>query len=313
MGVNKLKTQAKDPTDAVLGSLLTGETLHIPLSTGPHWLVCGQTGSGKSVALQSILVSMMAHAEPSELIISWIDPKKVEATAYIGLPYCPIKPVTDMGDAYGLLAYLVWLMDERYSWLSDVEVKNLIEFNDWVEANPELAELKGYSKMPYFVCVIDEYADMVMQEKTVEDLIVRLAQKARAAGIHLLIATQRPSADIISPTIKSNVPGRICLKVLDSVNSMIVLDEAGGEKLRGYGDGLVKQADGSITRFQGPYISNDEIAKIFAYLTEKYPQPDPIDYKQIVVNEGLCQWIEDYDDSVPSEDRHVQKVKRSRW
>lgn len=285
-----LNTKAYDPTDAVFGKDLEGNTFHTPLSKGPHWIVAGQSGSGKSVYMNSILCSLMYHSTPEELIIMAIDPKQVEFGNYTGLPFVPVPPVTNMGDAYGLLAYLVWLMDERYNDLKVLGVKNIEEYNEIVRYNEEDLtkaidglnglieklnipvddvenhegiesfckehiedyqnkilnaseeseieelenEMKQYSKaielskerikrleyrkiieekeffgMEYIVCVIDEYADMVMQEKTVEDLIIRLAQKARAAGITLLIATQRPSADIISPTIKANVPARI--------------------------------------------------------------------------------------------------------
>lgn len=312
-GKNLLKTRAIDPTDAVFGDDLEGNHFHTNLSGGPHWIVAGQTGSGKSVYLNSLLSSCMFHATPDELIITAVDPKKVEFSNYDGLPFCPIDSVTNMSDAYGLLAYWTWEMDERYSALEAVNVKNLAEYNEWAEKdeNKERAEELGYPRMKYVICVIDEYADMVMQESTVEDLIVRLAQKARAAGITLLIATQRPSADIISPTIKANVPARIGLKTTDSTNSMIVIDESGLEKLRGYGDSIVKLTDGSMVHVQGPYISNAELDKMFSDLKKKYPAPTPINYKQICVDNQLCDWAEKYDDDVPMKDRHLTKHKKS--
>lgn len=365
MGNNLLNTKAYDPTDAVFGQDLEGNTFHYPLSKGPHWIVAGQTGSGKSVYMNSLLTSIMYHSTPEELVIMAIDPKMVEFSNYKGLPYCPVDPVIDMGDAYGLLVYLVWEMDHRYNKLKNMGVKNIEEFNETVtnidsmlennikklekarplvqfdsEGNPvkpsesgealdsfrafisiqeevkRLTEVKNiivteqYKRMPYMVCVIDEYADMVMQEKDVESLIIRLAQKARAAGVHLLIATQRPSADIISPTIKSNVPSRIGLKTTDSMNSMIVIDEPGLEKLKGWGDSIIKLVDGSMVRVQGPYLSNDELNAIFSHLREIYPPPIPFDYKTHIVELGLAEWAGTYDENTPEEEKHVKKAKR---
>lgn len=317
MGMNMLKTKAKDPTDAVFGIDTNGEVFHTCVSEGPHWIICGQTGSGKSVYANSLLISMMAHALPEELVITWIDPKKVEADAYIGLPYCPIDPVTDMNDAYGLMLFYTWLMDERYDKLAMTHTKKLSEYNEWIEENPEKAKELDLKKMPYVICMIDEYADMTMQNKDVESPIIRLGQKSRASGIHLLISTQRPSVDIISPTLKANIPSRIGLKVADSVNSMIILDESGAEALRGYGDSIVKTVDGAMTRVQGPFITNDEIARIFGYLRENYQQPedrecDFANYKQIVVDAGMAEWAEDYEDAVPMKDRHLKPKRRFR-
>ena len=211
-----------------------------------------------------------------------------------------------MQEAYGYVAYLAWLMDERYELLSKYSVKNISEFNEYVDAHPDCGE----EKMSYFVLMVDEYADMVMQTPEVEKNIVRPGQKARACGIHVIVSTQRPSADILSPILKANIPSRVCLKTTDQTNSMIVLDEPGGESLRGYGDGLVKTVDGTITRVQGPWISNDEIDRIFAHLRGKYPRPEPIDYKSKVVELGICDWAETYTDDVPVEQRKVKAKKQ---
>lgn len=313
MGVNILNTKAKDPTDAVFGIDLDGEVFHMPLSEGPHWIIAGQTGSGKSVFMNGLLISMFSHATPDELQTIWIDPKKVEATAYVDLPFTLINPVTDMGDAYGVTAYLCWLMDERYRLMTEVDVKKAPEFNDWIDAHPDEARERGYEKMKYIVLVVDEYADLVMQQKDVEKNLVRLGQKARAAAVHVAIATQRPSADVITPLLKANIPSRIALKVTDSVNSMIIIDEAGAEKLKGYGDGFVKTSMGEMTRVQGPFITNDEIAHIFAYIRQNYTRGEEPDWKQTVVDAGLCEWVipEGYEsiDDVPMEERHVTAPK----
>ena len=307
-----IKSRAKDPTHAVFGKTPVGDTLDIPLSSGPHWLICGETNSGKSVFANAILISLMVHNHPDQLKMTWIDPKRVEAGAYVGLPFCPIDPVTDMNDAYGLVQYYVYEMERRYALLESAGKKKLVDYNAWIDQNPDKAEAGGHVKLPFMICVIDEYADLVMQVKDAEEGIVRLGQKARAAGIHLLIMTQRPSASIISPTLKANIPGRVCLKVADFTNSSIIIDQPGGEKLRGFGDGLVKWGS-SLERVQGAFISDDEIAAIFSELSAKYGAPEPLDYKQIVVDEGLCEWAEEYDDSVPDKDRHVKQIKRSRY
>lgn len=336
--INKLKTKATDPTDAVFGIDLDNKVFKIALSEGPHWIVAGQSGSGKSVYVHNLLISMMSHALPEELNLMMIDPKQVEFTKYTGLPHVVVDPVTDMGDAYGILAYLVEVMEDRYNKLKNIGVSKISEYNEWVqdidgniarmiERNEKdrardpsvqpiseefIEEMRNFESMPYLVCVIDEYADMVMQDETNEneDLIVRLAQKARAAGITLLIATQRPSADIISPTIKSNVPARIGLKTTDATNSQIVIDETGLESLNGMGDSIIKKTDGTMTRVQGVYITNPEMDNIFDYLKENYPPAKKIDYKQFVIDRGKAEWVADYDDDVPYTERHIQKPKR---
>lgn len=307
-----LKTLAYDPTDAVFGLDTNGEVFHTPISKGPHWIVAGQTGSGKSVYVNSMMASVMFHAVPDELKIMVIDPKKVEFEPYKGLPYCPIDPVTDMNDAYGLLSYLCWEMDRRYEVLAAMKVRNIEDYNQKIEELKKEGkedEIPEDGRMAYIICIIDEYADLVMTEKSVEDLIIRLAQKARAAGISLLIATQRPSADIVSSTIKANVPARIGLKTTDSMNSMIVIDEPGCEKLAGYGDSIVKLTDGSMVKVQGPFISDGELHTIFDHLREKYGEPDRIDFKTICVENGLAEWMEDYEDDVPMSQRHIKKPK----
>lgn len=400
---NLLQTKANDPTTAAFGTKLDGSPFAADLSDGPHWIVAGQTGSGKSVYMNSLLMSIMYHSSPKELEIYAVDPKKVEFGIYKGIPFMPVPPVTDPSDAYGLVAYITWLMDDRYEYLEDVEVKNIKEYNQlfdygekWIEElsqkvetfydtdyikknvnislnddgsikemkkqgsisdksikeliellknegvklsdepekeevtksfdrlfkqnNSRLVNLKrnyhkikngeGHKRMTYIVTVIDEYADLVMTNSEIEDLVVRLAQKARACGITLLIATQRPSASIISPTIKANVPARIGLKVTDSTNSSIVIDEPGLEKLKGYGDSVVVMKDGTQERVQGPFITNDEIIAAFDYLKEEFGSPEFFDYKQKAVDLGLVQWAEDYDEDTPWEEKHVKKPKK---
>lgn len=309
----ELKTKAKDPTHAVFGKDQEGETFSMCISEGPHWLICGQTMSGKSVFINQMLMSIISHNTPNEIEIVWVDPKKVEATAYIDLPFCPINPVTDMNDAYGLIAYYTWLMDERYKVLEKIGVKKISEYNEWIEKNPDKAQEMDLTKMKYTILVIDEYADMKMTNGNVEENIVRIGQKARAAGIHLLIATQRPSADVVTPLLRSNIPGRVGLKVTDSMTSSIIIGEAGCESLSGYGDGYVIDGmKGTKTRVQGPYLTNEEIDAQFAALREKYDAPIFFDYKQKVVDLGLCQWETEYTEDIPWSERHVVQARRRR-
>lgn len=267
--------------------------------------------SGKSVYVNSLLISAMSHATPDELKIFAIDPKKVEFSKYIDLPYCPINPVTDMRDAYGLLAFAVWEMERRYKIIQAAGVKQLSEYNDFYDNNPDSEVAKKYGRMPYMIFVIDEYAELQSISPNTETLCKSLAQKGRASGIILLLATQRPSADVISTTLRSNFPSRICLKVDNSTSSQIVLGDGvdrayDGSKLKGYGDSFVLDQRGNCERVQGIYISNEEIDAIFDFLKEKYADrydelrkyvPDEVydlltedSKKAVELNGGVCDY-----------------------
>lgn len=267
--------------------------------------------SGKSVFVNSLLISAMSHATPDELKIFAIDPKKVEFSKYIDLPYCPINPVTDMRDAYGLLAFAVWEMERRYKIIQAAGVKQLSEYNDFYDKDPNGEIAKKYGRMPYMIFVIDEYAELQSISPNTETLCKSLAQKGRASGIILLLATQRPSADVISTTLRSNFPSRICLKVDNSTSSQIVLGDGvdrayDGSKLKGYGDSFVLDQRGNCERVQGIYISNEEIDAIFDFLKEKYADrydelrkyvPDEVydlltedSKKAVELNGGVCDY-----------------------
>lgn len=267
--------------------------------------------SGKSIYMNSLLISAMSHATPDELKIFAIDPKKVEFSKYIDLPYCPINPVTDMRDAYGLLAFAVWEMERRYKIIQAAGVKQLSEYNDFYDKNPDSEIAKKYGRMPYLIFVIDEYAELQSISPNTETLCKSLAQKGRASGIILLLATQRPSADVISTTLRSNFPSRICLKVDNSTSSQIVLGDGvdrayDGSKLKGYGDSFVLDQRGNCERVQGIYISNEEIDAIFDFLKEKYADrydelrkyvPDEVydlltedSKKAVELNGGVCDY-----------------------
>lgn len=306
-----LSTRAEDPTTAIFGMDSDGHPYVYEISKGPHWLVAGTTGSGKSAYTMGIISSMLYHSHPEELEIMAIDPKKVEfGKLWRGLPHMRVRPVTDMQDAYGLLKYLVAVMEKRYSLLEEVGVKNIADYNKLIVENDSRVEDDHHGFMRYIVCIIDEYAELVMQEPEVEEEIVRLAQKARAAGVHLLIATQRPSADIISSTIKSNVGSRIGLRTNDSNNSSIIIDEPGLEELNGLGDSIVKDPQGEMTRVQGLYLPDQQIHALFDQIKANYGESKAFDYKQVIVDLGLVDWAEEYDEDTPSEERHVKKKRR---
>ncbi|WP_248000423.1 FtsK/SpoIIIE domain-containing protein [Lactiplantibacillus plantarum] len=269
--LNQLSTGATDPTDAVFGIAPDNSVVHYPLSTAPHLLIAGTTGSGKSVFINQVLITMMVHALPTELKFVIVDPKKVEFTAYKGLPYMLADPVTDMGDALAAALYLTKEMDERYEKMAEVGGKNLPEYNEYAEEH-------GLERWPYIIMVVDELSDLMGQHPEVEAPLIRLGQKARAAGIHVILATQSPRREVITGLIKANFPSRISLMVASSLESEIIMDETGGEKLSPHGDMLIKMNGGTPVRAQGAYISNPEIAAIFKHLRESYPIPEVIHF-----------------------------------
>ena len=316
------KTSAKHPLDCVFGVQVDGKVYHVSLGQAPHLIVAGQTGSGKSVYVNAMLVSIMNHALPSEVNFFMIDPKNVEFSNYENLPYCPIPPITNMDDAYGFMKYQTHVMDFRYSEFVRLAktigqpIKNIEDYNEalfnYKDTLESLYAEKGegfpkFLQYKYYVIVIDEYADLFMQNPDVEDEVIRIGQKARAAGIHMIIATQRPSGDIVSPNIKANIPSRICLKVVDGNNSNIILDETGGELLRGWGDSLIKMnGESGLIRAQGTFINNKELSDIFDYLKTEFGQADFLDWKELGISAGLFDWAENYDEKAPWEDKHVK-------
>lgn len=270
-----LATRAKDPTDCIFGVSPDGKVVHFTLSSAPHLLVAGTTGSGKSVLMNQLNITMMQHSSPEELKFIIIDPKKVEFAKYKDSPYMLINPITEVSDAYEAVVYATIVMDERYGQFTEAGVKNIKDYNEWAEKNNE-------EKLPYIVIVIDEFSDLIMQHREVEDPIVRIGQKARAAGIHAIIATQSPRATVITGLIKANFPSRLSLMVASSLESGIILDENGGESLQPHGDMLIKMNGGRPIRAQGSFISDKEIDNIFDYQRKNYPKPNFVDYKKVV-------------------------------
>lgn len=248
-------------------------TVTLSLSEGPHWLIAGKAGSGKTNLVNGLLVSMMEKYTPDQLNICWIDPRKTETEPYKGTPFCPIDPVVDMGDAYGLMEYLVREMNRRHDMIDRVCASNIDEFNTWVEDNPVIAGEKDLKTLPYIVVAINDYADMVAQSPQVEESIRKLVQKAHTVGIHLIVVTQRPSATIISQDIKANLSARVCLPVADETASCIAIEQPGAEKLERPGDMLFKDRAGQVTFLQSKYISHEKVREVCEKSKELYGKP----------------------------------------
>ncbi len=228
----------------------------------PHVLIAGSTGSGKSVCINTIITSIIYKAKPSEVKFVMVDPKVVELSVYNGIPHLLIPVVTDPRKAAGALAWAVQEMDNRYNLFAEKGVRDLNGYNHLIEKEQE------GGKLPQIVIIIDELADLMMVAKNdVEDAICRLAQKARAAGMHLVIATQRPSVDVITGLIKANVPSRIAFAVSSQVDSRTILDSIGAEKLLGKGDMLFFPSGApKPSRVQGAFVTDEEVEKIVDFI-----------------------------------------------
>ena len=255
-----------------LGKDINGNNCIADLSKTPHLLVAGSTGSGKSVCINSFINSLLITKRPDEVKLVLVDPKKVELSNYNGVPHllCPV--VTDPKKASIALQNIVKEMEKRYDMFADEKVKNIVGYNEKMSAmmkkNPED---KTIHLMSYIVVIIDELADlMLVASKEVEDSIMRITQMARAAGIHLIVATQRPSTDVITGVVKANIPSRIAFAVASQIDSRTILDMGGAEKLLGKGDMLYKpMGENTPLRIQGNFISDDEIERVIAYTSKE--------------------------------------------
>ena len=262
----------KSKLSVALGKDVAGQVVIADIAKMPHVLIAGSTGSGKSVCINTIITSFIYNAKPSEVKLVMVDPKVVELSVYNGIPHLLIPVVTDPRKAAGALAWAVQEMDDRYNKFATKGVRDLKGYNAAMEKEGE------GGKLPQIVIIIDELADLMMvAAKDVEDAICRLAQKARAAGMHLVIATQRPSVDVITGLIKANVPSRISFAVSSQVDSRTILDMVGAEKLLGKGDMLYSPAGSSKpTRIQGAFVSDEEVEKIVDFVkangTAKYSE-----------------------------------------
>lgn len=276
-----------------LGKDISGLPVVVNLARMPHLLVAGTTGSGKSVGVNAMLLSLLFKASPEDLKLLLIDPKMLELSIYDGIGHLLTPVVTDMNDAANALRWCVAEMERRYQLMAALGVRNLAGYNSkvleaeaagkpltdplWnVEAKGEAPEI---SKLPYIVVIIDEFADMMMVVgKKVEELIARIAQKARAAGIHMILATQRPSVDVITGLIKANVPTRIAFQVSSRIDSRTILDQQGAEQLLGHGDMLyLAPGTGIPTRVHGAFVSDQEVHNVVNAIKEHLPAPEYIE------------------------------------
>ncbi len=261
---------SKSKLTVVLGRDISGEIMTADLAKMPHLLIAGSTGSGKSVCINSFIISILYNAKPDEVKLLMIDPKVVELGIYNGIPHLLVPVVTDPRKAAGALNWAVNEMLNRYKRFAENNVRDLESYNDFVARNPGITDKEGevLEKMPQVVIIIDELSDLMMAAPNeVEDYICRLAQMARAAGMHLVIATQRPSVDVITGIIKANIPSRIALAVSSQIDSRTILDMSGAEKLLGRGDMLFSPVGSpKPIRVQGCYVTDREIERIIEFL-----------------------------------------------
>lgn len=278
--------QSKSPLTIAMGKTIAGNPAVADLAKMPHVLVAGTTGSGKSVAVNAMIMSLLYKSSPEQVKLILIDPKMLELSIYEGIPHLLTSVVTDMKDAANALRWCVGEMERRYAAMSYMKVRNIAGYNQKVQeaidrgepiTDPSFDPTKHVDVQPsilepypYIVVVIDEFADMIMVVgKKVEELIARLAQKARASGIHLILATQRPSVDVITGLIKANIPSRIAFQVSTKVDSRTILDQGGAEQLLGNGDMLyMPPGTGLPQRIHGAFVSDEEVEMVVNYLKE---------------------------------------------
>ena len=274
--IRSVPNDMKDkPLVFALGKNLMGASVYGRLDTMPHLLIAGATGSGKSVCVNSIISSILLRTRPDEVKLLLIDPKKVEFTPYNGVPHLLAPVITDANLANGALKIIVEMMEARYSMFEDIPVRNISSYNEYVRRHPEA----NLQPMPRIVVIVDELADLMLAAgKEVEQSIQRITQLARAAGIHLIVATQRPSVNVITGVIKANIPARIAFMVSSATDSRTILDQNGAERLLGNGDMLfLDNGDSSPTRLQGVFIQDKEVEAITSYVkgqaTPEYADP----------------------------------------
>ena len=262
-------TKAKSKTIFAAGKDIAGKTVVADIEKMPHLLIAGQTGSGKSVCINTIIMSILYKARPSEVKLIMIDPKVVELSVYNGIPHLLIPVVTDPKKAAAALNWAVNEMEERYKKFAEHKARNIIGYNAQIDQIEDVPGKDRPEKIPQIIVIVDELADLMMTAGTdVEDAIQKLAQKARAAGIHLIIATQRPSVNVITGVIKANIPSRIAFSVASGIDSRTILDETGAEKLLGKGDMLFHPYYISKP-VQGAFVSDDEVTEVVNFLTQQ--------------------------------------------
>ncbi len=293
--MSKQYDKSVSPLTLGLGKDIAGQPVVADLGKMPHLLVAGTTGSGKSVCVNALLISLLYKSKPDEVRLILIDPKMLELNVYEGIPHLLTPVVTDMKEAANALRWCVAEMESRYELMSGLGVRNITGFNRKVreaidvgepledptfdpDHQPPGAQPKKLKPLPYIVVVVDEFADLFMVVgKKIEELIARITQKARAAGIHLILATQRPSVDVVTGLIKSNIPTRIAFQVSSRVDSRTILDQMGAENLLGHGDMLYMEAGSSLpVRIHGAFVDDHEVHRVVAFLKQQ-SEPDYIE------------------------------------
>jgi S-DNA-T family DNA segregation ATPase FtsK/SpoIIIE len=285
--------------NVALGKDILGHPVTLDLKTLPHLLIAGATGSGKSVCVNSIITSLIYNYDPHYLKFILVDPKMVELQVYNGLPHLLTPVITESKKAQVALKWVIYEMERRYRLLSECNCRNIERYNSQSDTLFEV------EKLPYIVTIIDELADLIMvATKEVEGYITRIAQKARAVGIHLVLATQRPSVDVITGIIKANFPARIAFQVAQKTDSRTILDQNGAEKLLGQGDLLYQSPISSFPiRIQGTYVSEDEIMNIVTHLGKKC-KPQYID-----ITESVEETEEQIEENREGDELFVEAVK----
>ncbi|MBD3362901.1 DUF87 domain-containing protein [Candidatus Dojkabacteria bacterium] len=272
------KEMEKGRLTVTLGEDVGGKKIFIDIQKMPHLLIAGATGSGKSVVTNSFIMSMLMKKTPDEVRMILVDPKQVEFSDYNGIPHLLTPVITNMNKVNNALKWAIVEMENRYTEFKENKVRNIEMYN----------EKLGFSALPYIVIVIDEMADMMMGQAgaEIESSIVKLAQKARATGIHLILATQRPSVDVITGLIKANIPGRLGLSVTTQIDSRVILDQIGAESLLGRGDLLYKDpGKNRLERIQGTFISQDEVLRVVNFI--KRQTPDEVEYTEEITQKQV--------------------------
>ena len=293
---------------APLGRDIMGKVKYVDIAKTPHMLVAGATGSGKSVCINNIIMSIIMRTTPDEVKMVLVDPKKVEFSVYDGIPHLLMPVVTDPKKANVALQKIVVEMDERYDIFKNSGTKNIISYNEEIEKELKKNPDCGKQKMPYILVIIDELADlMLVAAKEVEESIMRITQLARAAGIHLIVATQRPSTNVVTGVIKANIPTRVSFAVSSSIDSRTILDMTGAEKLLGRGDMLYKpQDENTPTRVQGSFVSDGEIKRVVDAVKKNSSGPRYSDkFENLEASQGGGSGASSYGGGDKSEQRDV--------
>ena len=268
---------ATHPLDVAIGKDIAGRSVFLNLATTPHLLIAGTTGAGKSSGLNCILTSILMRSTPDQVRLILIDPKQVEMGQYNRLPHLLTQPVTNPKKAANALGWAVKEMERRYDLLFEVGFRDITGYNaafDRGELRPDPGSERQFERLPYIVVVVDELNDLMMvAARDVEESITRIAQKARAVGVHLIVATQRPSVNVITGVIKANIPARAAYAVNSLTDSRVILDQPGAEKLVGKGDMLLLPGNSNVSqRIQGSFVSEDEVRKVVAHWRRQAPE-----------------------------------------